>query len=266
VSAEAAVAIRALSDRFADSQDMDEIARFTGLPVLAALPRGSEADAIEAFRILRTSLLSVPLADRPRTVAVVSSQPGEGKSFTAINLARAAAQLDSEVVLVDADLRRPVVHVRLELPREPGLSDVLAGADPESVMRRVVEGEIRFRVRESGAPLSERPTQYRVITSGAAVADPSSALSGRAFPRMLDTLDQPQNLVVVDTPPASMFADGLTVAAACDVTVLVLDVHASRTRVVKRTIQSFQQVGAHLAGVVVNRVDVPKTSYYAGRK
>jgi len=266
LSAEAAVAIRALGDRFTDSEDMDEIARFTGLPVLAAIPRGTEAEAIEAFRILRTGLLAVPAADRPRTVAVVSSQPGEGKSFTALNLARVAAQLDSTVVLVDADLRRPVIHLRLDLPREPGLTDVLAGADPDSVMRKVVEGEIRFRVRESGAPLSERPTQYRVMPSGAAVTDPSSALGGRTFPRMLDTLDQPEHLVVVDTPPASMFADSLTVAAACDVTVLVLDVHTSRQRVVKRTIQSFQQVGAHLAGIVVNRVEAPKTSYYATRK
>jgi Mrp family chromosome partitioning ATPase len=133
-------------------------------------------------------------------------------------------------------------------------------------MRKVVEGEIRFRVRESGAPLSERPTQYRVMASGAAVTDPSSALGGRTFPRMLDSLDQPGNLVVVDTPPAGMFADGLTVAAACDATVLVVDVHASRQRVVKRTIQSFQQVGAHLAGIVVNRVEAPKTSYYASRR
>jgi polysaccharide biosynthesis transport protein len=261
VTAELSVVLRVLSDRFAVTEDVEDIARFTGLPVLATIARGSDSSVVEAFRTLRTSIMMIPGEDRPHTVAVVSSVPGEGKSFTAIHLAQSAARLDAHVVIVDADLRRPAVHERLGIPREPGLSDVLAGLELNEALRTVEQGGIRYEVRASGAPLSEGPLRFYALPSGAMIPDPAGALSGRAFPRLLDALDHPDHLVIVDTPPVNVFADALTVAASCDATVLVIDVRASRRRQVRRAIDAFTRVGANLVGVVVNQVEETRHDY-----
>lgn len=261
LTAELSVVLRVLSDRFAVSEDVEDIARFTGLPVLASIARGSDSSVVESFRTLRTSIMMLHGDDRPHTVAMVSSVPGEGKSFTAIHLAQSAARLDAHVVIVDADLRRPVVHERLGIPREPGLSDVLAGLQLNSALRTIEQGGIRYEVRASGAPLSEGPLRFYALPSGAVIPDPASALSGRAFPRLLEMLDHPDHLVIVDTPPVNVFADALTVAASCDATVLLIDVRTSRRRQVRRAIDSLTRVGANLIGVVVNQVEETRHDY-----
>src|SRR5689334_20280823 len=154
IVAEALVIIRAFSDRFARSQDAAGISEFTGLPVLAMIPRGRGPDVVEAFRTLRTNLLFLEGAGRPRTVALVSPNPNSGKSFCAIHLAESAVAVDAEVVLVDCDLRRPVIHSRVRVPREPGLSDALRGADIHHCVH-CVEGIPNLKVMPSGSPVSD---------------------------------------------------------------------------------------------------------------
>jgi capsular exopolysaccharide synthesis family protein len=244
IAAESFVIARSFGDRFARAQDASAITEFTGLPVLAMIPRGRGPDVVEAFRTLRTNLLFLEGAGRPRTVALVSPNPGAGKSFCAIHLAESAVAVDAEVVLVDADLRRPVIHSRVRIPREPGLSDALRGADMHSTIH-CVEGIPNLKVMPSGSPVS----------------DTVGVLGGRAFRGVLDALDTAE-LVVVDTPPGAVYADALAVSAQCDATLLVLDAKTTRRRAARQMIDSLERTGATLIGTVVNNASYSRRDTY----
>jgi capsular exopolysaccharide synthesis family protein len=212
--------------------------------VLAMIPRGRGPDVVEAFRTLRTNLLFLEGAGRPRTVALVSPNPGAGKSFCAIHLAESAVAVDAEVVLVDADLRRPVIHSRVRVPREPGLSDALRGGDMYRAIH-CVEGIPNLKVMPSGSPVS----------------DTVGVLGGRAFRGVLDALDTAE-LVVVDTPPGAVYADALAVSAQCDATLLVLDAKTTRRRAARLMIESLERTGATLIGVVMNNSSFSRRDTY----
>ncbi len=234
-------------DRFSGTEDSADVAAITGLPVLAKIPRGDGIEVIEAFRVLRTNLMVLEGAGKPRTVAIVSANQAAGKTFTATHLAESAAALEEKIVLVDADLRNPSVHERLGIPRAPGLSSVLQGGDLTAALTKVPDS-----------------AYLRVLPSGAAVQDASGMLGARSFRHVLDAL-RAVRLVVVDTPPANLFADALAVASQCDATIFVLDVKTSRQRAVRQSLESLERAGANLIGVVVNRASVQKTaSYYEG--
>jgi capsular exopolysaccharide synthesis family protein len=243
---EGSVVLRTVSDRFSATDDTTDITKLAGFPVLARIPSGSGAETIEAFRVLRTNLMFLEGAGKPRTLAVVSANADAGKTFVAINLAESAAALDERVVLVDADLRHPAVHERLGVARAPGLSAVLQGADLNSVLRR-----------------NESDPFLRILPSGAPVDDPSSVLGARAFRQVLDGL-RAVRLVVVDTAPGEPYADAMAVASQCDATIFVLDIGSSRKRAVRNTIESLERGGANIVGIVVNRATVPKAAAYYG--
>src|SRR5205085_371151 len=127
------------ADRFS-SLDESEMTRDLGLPVLARVPSGKSGDTLESIRTLRTNLMFLSGAAKPRTVAVVSANPEAGKTFVAVQLAEAAAAVEDQVVFVDADLRRPSAHEQFGVRRAPGLTGVLQGADVAAALRRVRSG------------------------------------------------------------------------------------------------------------------------------
>lgn len=236
-----------VGDRFSGAEDSADVAALTGLPVIAKIPRGEGLEVIEAYRVLRTNLMVLEGAGKPRTVAIVSANAGSGKTFTATHLAESAAALEEKVVLVDADLRKPTVHERLGIPRAPGLSSVLEGGDLTAALTKVPDS-----------------AYLRVLPSGAAVIDASGMLGARSFRHVLDAL-RAVRLVIVDTPPAGLFSDALAVASQCDATIFVLDVKTSRRRAVRQSLEQLERAGANLVGVVINRATVQKTaSYYEG--
>jgi len=257
IAAELSVAIESLSDRLPRSGDPEAIARMFGLPVLAMVPRGSddERPVVEAFRTLRTSLAALPAEQRPKTITVVSAQAGAGKSYTAINLARSAAASQSGVLLVDADLRRPVIHQRLDVARQPGLSDVLGG--------RSARGAVHS-VGLSPAYAVGEPRRFLVMPSGPPVPDPVVVLSRDSVRRVLEAVDESPNLTIFDTPPAALFGDATAVASQTDVTILILDARKSRLRSTRNVVTTLTRSGANILGIVVNRVGVPRSGRYYG--
>jgi len=231
-------------DRFSGAEDSAEVTAITGLPVLAKIPKGEGSEVIEAFRVLRTNLMVLEGAGKPRTVAIVSANQAAGKTFTAIHLAESASALDEKIVLVDADLRKPTIHERLGVPRAPGLSSVLQGGDLTTALAKV-----------------EDNGYLRVLPSGAPVEDASGNLGARSFRHVLDAL-RAVRLVIVDTPPVNLFADAMAVASQCDATIFVLDVKTSRQRAVRQSLEALDRAGANLIGVVLNRATVQKTASY----
>ena len=235
VNAELVAVREALADRFAAGRLEEQVTESTGLPVLSRIPRGSGADVLEAFRILRTNLLLLDTATPVRTVALVSVDDDVGKSFCAIHLARSAAALNTAVVLVDADLRRPTIHTELGLDRAPGIGDLRGGADPQALLR----------------PAPDEP-DLQVLTAGSPVDDAAGVVGGRPFAESLEKLAW-AGLVIIDTPAGALFADALAIASHCDATLIVIDPDRTSRRAAKEMATQLRQVGARPLGVILNR-------------
>lgn len=173
----------------------EEFAALYGLPELAAIPhlarvartpREKEME-LEPFRILNNSLALLAPGQDVRSVLVTSAVPGEGKSTVAMGLARAAAVAGSEVVVIEADLRRPGLAARLRMdPDAPGLAAVLFdGADPFELLQ---------------TPFAATP-RLRVLPSGPVPADATNLLRAHDLARALSALSLQADLVIIDAAP-----------------------------------------------------------------
>jgi capsular exopolysaccharide synthesis family protein len=239
VNAELAVLLAAIGGRFVGDDVADQVTALTGIPVLAELPqsgRRGDGPVVEALRTLRTNLQFVGDGEELRSVAVVGGERGSGKSFVAENLAKTMVGPGAPVVLVDADLRGPTLHARLGLPLNPGLADALA---PPYTFGRPMEVEDHRNLR--------------FIPAGSRPGDPAAMFTGDLFARLLERMER-AGVVVVDTPPLSLFADGAAVAHNCDATILVIDVQSTRRRDVGKMADTLSQVGVKPTGIVLNRV------------
>ena len=200
----------------------------------------------EAYRMLRVNVDFASI-DRPaRTLLVTSSGPGEGKSTTAANLAIAIAQAGKRVILVDADLRRPTLHKIFRLSAERGVTTALL---------------------QSGTPLESHVarTGIRNLTlmpSGPLPPNPSELLGSQRMTELTEQLRQRADVVVFDSPPALPVVDATILASACDATLLVVLAKKTRSGALRRTREQLAQSGAHVLGVVLNRVPNARGSAY----
>jgi succinoglycan biosynthesis transport protein ExoP len=176
-------------------QAWEEFAALYGLPELAAIPQLPRAPRtsreremeLEPFRILNNSLSLLAPGQDVKTVLVTSGVPGEGKTTVAVGLARAAALSGSDVILVEADLRRPSLASRLRIdPKAAGLASVLFdGADPVELLQSPFPGMPRFRA----------------LPAGPVPADAANMLRPHDLTRALSSLSQQADLLVIDAAP-----------------------------------------------------------------
>jgi capsular exopolysaccharide synthesis family protein len=216
------------------------------MPVaLRSAPTGGRA---EAFRKLRTNLQFVEVAKSSQSIAVTSAAPGEGKTSTAINLAAALAESGFRTILVDADLRRPMVAATLGLVPSVGFTSVLIG-----------------KVALADA-LQQAGPNLMVLTAGPIPPNPSELLGSEQTENLMNELVQIADYVVVDTAPLLPVADGAIAAATVDGTILVTHWGRTTRDQVRRSVESLNKVGAPLIGSVLNMHPVSRRSdadYYS---
>ncbi len=198
----------------------------------------------EAFRVLRTNIRFSGVDEPIRTLLVTSAGPTEGKSTTAANLAVAMAQAGLRVVALDADLRRPRLHKIFDLHPRGGLTGSL------------LEGNMDGRLQPS------QVEGLSVLPAGDLPPNPSELLGSRRLRELLDELAKDADVVVIDSPPVLPVTDAAVLAQEVDGVLLVVDAGETRREVVQRAAESLQQVGAHLIGVVLNRVSTGRGGYY----
>jgi capsular exopolysaccharide synthesis family protein len=231
VAAEITVAVAALSDRLSSGDVHRNVHRATKRAVLAEVPHSLGPPALESIRALCAQLLFSGDVGPRQTVALVSATRGAGCTFLASHLATTLASSDMAAVLVDGDLRNPRIHELYDIPRAPGLSDVLIGAGLANTVQHLPDGA--------------------VVPAGSARRDPGRLLLSPSFRRVLAELAA-TGLVIVDTPAAASAADALTIAAQCDAVMLVVDPQTSRRDELRKTAEALQRVGANVVGVVLN--------------
>ncbi|MDZ5612179.1 CpsD/CapB family tyrosine-protein kinase [Enterococcus cecorum] len=201
----------------------------------------------EQYRTVRTNLQFAVAGDQPlRSMAVVSSGPGEGKSTSSANLAVVFAQAGRRVLLVDADMRKATVHKTFGLSNEVGLSNLVSGQQSASSV-----------IQPSGVD------NLSVMTAGPTPPNPAELLNSHRMNVVIEELYQMFDLIVFDLPPVMTVADGLIMASKTDGTVVVIHEGVTRKDSIIEAKNRLIQAKARILGVIYNGVEqMNESSYY----
>jgi capsular exopolysaccharide synthesis family protein len=230
----------------------DEVETRFGTPLLGVVPRliGSGAsDALdqpdsqisEAYQTVRASVELSTEGGAPRTMLITSCREGEGKTTTAIAMARDAAAAGAKVILIDADMRRPSVHTVLNIPKTPGLSNLLTQSlSADSVIRE-----------------TDTPGLF-VMPAGPKPPSPAELLSGAGFRALLTYLKEHYDQVIIDSPPVLGLADAPRLSAAVDGTMIVIEANRSQRGAIDAAIRRLTAARARIIGAVLVKFDPKK--------
>ncbi len=200
----------------------------------------------ESIKILRTSLQFSNVDGNLKTLMVTSSVPGEGKSFTVSNLAVAFAALDKKVLVVDCDMRRGTQHKQFRVSNSLGLSDLLIDTDvyyPKYIKNTDVEN-------------------VDIITAGSVPPNPSELLSSKSFERFKEKIKESYDIIIFDVPPVTVVPDATIIATKVDKTIIITRIKVTPMNDLIKTKNMLENVGANIAGVVVNGVKTSTKKYY----
>jgi len=217
----------------------------TRVPVALVTAGASDDPAAEAFRTLRTNVTFVGAEKPIQVIAVSSPGPGEGKSTTACNLAVTLAQNGHRTILIDGDLRRPLVHRAFGLLQEPGLTDILVG---------------RAHAKEAVRP--EVMSNLDVLPSGSTPPNPSELLGSDAMHSLLGEFRREYEYILIDTPPVLPVTDATVVASVADATILTVRSGDTEEAAAQRALDQLRRVDARIAGAVLNGVNRTRDQYY----
>lgn len=237
-------------------QTEEALRRSLGWPVLATVPKKSKLKLLgslrsskkasaydEAFNILLTNLEIHGLdlnSSEAVVVMITSSIPAEGKSTIVCDLASMASEGDHRVLVIDADLRRPTVHKKFNVPNVRGLSS----CDQKHLNGNFIKSLI----------VQDHETGVDVLPAGEDKVRPQKILKGPVLPQILSAERQNYDLIILDTPPVLAVSDALLVGKHCDAAVFVVKWSSSARRLVQRAMVRFSKGSAPMAGCVLTQV------------
>lgn len=198
----------------------------------------------EAFKTLRTNLVFAISQKSNNILAVSSALAGEGKSTTAANTCITLAQANSKVLLIDADLRKPVQHKIFKLTNKTGLSTLLGGIH-----------SFKEVLNENVIP------NLDVVTSGPIPPNPSEMLASDNMKKLLGELSKYYDYVIIDTPPINIVTDTLTLLPSIAGVMLVAMQGQTPVEALEQAIDSVNFAEGSILGVVVTHVDLSGSKY-----
>ena len=230
----------------------EDIAQTLGLSTLGAITRiGGDtyedklitikhprSIVAEAYRILRTNIQFSSIDKPLRTIVVSSPNPIEGKSVTLANLGVVMAQAGAKVIIVDSDLRRPVIHKIFNLPNTEGLTNALLQDQP------LLDGYVQDTQVEN----------LHVLTTGPLPPNPSELLGSQKMTDLIESLKEVADVVLLDSPPSLPVTDAAVLASKTDGMLIVADAGATRRDTARRAKEDLMRVGANILGVVLNKL------------
>lgn len=204
----------------------------------------SLSSIVEAYRMLRTSVLLSTAGAPPKTILVTSSQPGEGKTTTAVNTAVSLAQLGASTLLIDADLRRPAVHKTFKISGARGITNYLSSRTPiEDVIVKLPVPNLSL------------------LPCGPIPPNPAELISSDRMKELLRTLSEQYDHIIIDSPPLISVTDPVILSTLVDGSILVVQAGRSTRDLVRRARQELSGVGSKIFGVVLNNVNIKKEGY-----
>jgi capsular exopolysaccharide synthesis family protein len=211
-------------------------------PQLMKSPNSAVADA---YRVLRTNLIFSSAETTGRVILVTSANPAEGKTTTLANLAVALAQNGAKVLAVDADLRRPTLYQHFSIVKTPGLTDLIVG-----------------KSAASQAIHSTRIEGLQMLPCGYQTPNPAELLGSPMMKQIIDALRAHYEWVLIDAPPLLAMPDAAVLCSLVDGVVLVIAAEAATKPAVMRAVDQVRGVGGKVVGLVLNKVNLERNSYY----
>jgi polysaccharide biosynthesis transport protein len=242
-----ALLLEHLDDTVRSPEDAERISGLVTLGIIPKIAAGAtdlelanpRSHTSEAYRSLCTALQLATESGLPKTLLVSSAGPGEGKSTTALSVARHFANVGLKVLLVDADMRKPTLHQRLGLENTTGLSNYLTGAcEPPEVLQQTDTPNLAF------------------MASGPIPPNAADLLGTSRLLSLLSVGLEVFDLIVVDSPPVMGLADAPLLASAVAATIFIVGAGQVRTKLIRAAVRRLQVSRATLIGTVITRFDV----------
>ena len=232
--------------------DPSEVERTLGLPLLGVVPKlvdrqpkeallDRKSELVDSYLSIQTNLAFTTDHGMPRTLAVTSTRPSEGKSTTALSLAIMLSRAHKRVILIDGDMRSPSVHHLTGVPLEPGLSNLLAGSDDVTALVSSIP--------ELG---------ISAMSAGPIPPNAAELLTGERLSMVLDRLLEHFDHVIIDTPPVMGLADAPLIASRVEGTVYVVESHGIRTSQVRTALARLLSANVHILGSVLTKFESTK--------
>lgn len=251
----AALALEQIDEAIADPA---EVERRLGLPLLGSVPKlkeGTPRDAlldrkselVDAYLAVQTNLEFTTEHGVPRSFAVTSTRPAEGKSTTALALATTLARAQRNVILVDGDMRSPSVHHLGNVNHDHGLSNFLSGQDNIEALT--------FRMDDLG---------LTAMTAGPIPPNAAELLTGNRLAQLIDRLLQTYDHVVIDSPPVMGLADAPLIASRVEGVIYAVESHGIRSSMVKTALGRLASANARVIGGVLTKFEARKAHHGYG--
>jgi len=249
-----ALLLEALDDTISTPE---ELARISDMRFLGVVPLRSDqtndlvtmvapkSPPAEAYRTLRSNIRFALFDEPAQSFVVCSAGAGEGKSLTAANLAVVCAQGGDSVILVDTDLRRPVLHRYLGCESSPGLTNMLVG-----------DVDLSETLQDTEVP------GLRLLPSGPLPPNPAELLDSERMTEALEEIGSQADVVILDSPPAIMLTDAGILASKADRTIIVAEAGQITERAFADLLRLFEHARANVLGVVLNKLRVGAGDYY----
>lgn len=199
----------------------------------------------ENYRLVRTNLQHASTGVAPETILITSSEQGDGKTLTAVNVAITMAQGGRRTLLIDADLRRPNAHNLLGMSHAPGVADILE-----------TEGTVSDHIQ---------PTEVdglHFLAAGEIDKPPAESLGSERMEQLVDYYRDQYDVVIIDSPPVLAVTDPILLSRYCDATLLVVAANRTDIEAIQTSEQTLEAVGEPVSGVIFNRFDERKGSRY----
>lgn len=197
--------------------------------------------AKEAFKRLRTNVVMSfdESEEKCRVIGVTSAQPSEGKSTVSLNLAYSLSELGKRVLLVDADLRRPSINVKLRIRHTPGLSNLLDD------MNSITSAIQRYTSSTSDA-------SFDIITSGDIPKNPSELLNSQRMEKLLSIVSKAYDYLIIDLPPVGAVIDAVLLTKQADGMIVVMRENNCPRGVLRDCVEQLKFANVNILGFVVN--------------
>ncbi len=213
-----------------------------GMPVVLKEPR---SPAAEAFRSLRTNITYAAIERPLRRILITSATPQDGKTTVACGLAAVLSQGEKQVLLLDADMRRPQMHDRFGLHNHLGLSDLFVGSlEHVSAHVQMID-----------------PPKLGVLTAGTLPPNPAELLTSHRMLEILDALNRDFDVIVIDTPPVLSVTDAAALVPFVDGVILVARPGTTKLAPFRQAREQLRAVGARVLGVVLDGVNPSSRTY-----
>lgn len=246
-------------EHFNDSvRSVEDIRERLGMPALGVIPRlkdeanfademrDRKSDMSEAYAALRGTLMLSGPDGAPRNIMFTSSGPGEGKSTSALAISRSFAQLGRNVLLIDADMRRPSQHRNFEVDNDVGLSSLLTS-----------QAEL------TDAVVATDQTGLSLVPAGPIPVNPVELLASPGFAMLIDKCKSVYDMVIVDGPPVLGLADAPTLTSKIENTIFVIESNRIHTRQAREALTRLRAGETNILGVLLTKFDARQIGYYA---